>query len=122
MVVGFFAVQGLLNFDALIVIVRIGEVLGDSISDELGRRLGHPALTRYGSRFGLNNAHIENAEAFFKRHGGKAVFLGRFVGFAQALVPFLVGSSQMPYRQFITYNALGSVLWVPVVVVGEAHG
>jgi membrane protein DedA with SNARE-associated domain/membrane-associated phospholipid phosphatase len=117
LVAGFFAAQGLLDLDVLIVIVGIGAALGDSLGYELGRRLGRPALKRYGNRFGLNNARIEKAEVFFKRHGGKAVFLGRFVGFARALVPFLAGSSKMPYRQFITYNALGAALWAPAVVL-----
>lgn len=117
LVAGFFAAQGLLDLDALIVIVGIGAALGDSIGYEMGRRMGRPALERYGSRFGLNNARIENADAFFRQHGGKAVFLGRFVGFARALVPFLAGSSQMPYRQFLPYNALGAALWAPAVVL-----
>jgi membrane protein DedA with SNARE-associated domain/membrane-associated phospholipid phosphatase len=114
---GFLAAHGLLNLDALIVIVGIGAALGDSLSYELGRRLGRSALDHYGNRLGLNRARIENAEAFFNRHGGKAVFLGRFVGFARALVPFLAGSSKMPYGQFVTYNALGAALWAPSMVL-----
>lgn len=114
---GFFAAQGLLHLDALIVIVWFGAVLGDSIGYELGRRMGRPTLEHYGGRFGLNNARIDKADAFFRRHGGKAVLLGRFVGFARALVPFLAGSSRMPYRRFLPYNVLGAALWAPAVVL-----
>jgi undecaprenyl-diphosphatase len=117
LVAGFFAAQGLLDLDVLIVIVGIGAALGDSLGYELGRRLGRPALERYGNRLGLNSVRIEKAETFFKRHGGKAVFLGRFVGFARVLVPFLAGSSKMPYRQFIPYNVLGAALWASAVVL-----
>ena len=117
LVAGFFAAQGLLDLDGLIVIVVIGAILGDSIGYEMGRRMGRPALERYGSRVGLNTARIEKSEAFFRQHGGKAILLGRFVGFARALVPFLAGSSQMPYRQFLPYNALGAAIWAPAVLL-----
>ena len=117
LVAGFFAAQGLFDLDALILIVWIGATLGDSIGYEMGRRMGRPALARYGSRFGLNNERIERADNFFARHGGKAVFLGRFVGFARALVPFLAGSSRMPYRRFFTYNVIGAALWATAGVL-----
>jgi membrane protein DedA with SNARE-associated domain/membrane-associated phospholipid phosphatase len=114
---GFFAAQGLLDLDALILIVAIGAATGDSIGYEMGRWMGRPALVLHGSRFGLSNALVEKAEGFFLRHGGKAVFLGRFVGFARALVPFLAGSSRMPYRQFLLYNLSGAALWSSCVVL-----
>jgi membrane protein DedA with SNARE-associated domain/membrane-associated phospholipid phosphatase len=111
LVAGFFAAQGLLDLDVLIITVAIGAVLGDSIGYEMGRQMGRPALFRYGSRFGLNDTRIEKTDAFFEKHGSKTVFLGRFVGFSRALVPFLAGSSRMPYRKFLPYNAIGAVLW-----------
>jgi undecaprenyl-diphosphatase len=117
LVAGFFAAQGLLDLDVLILTVAVGATIGDSIGYELGRRLGRPGLLRYGSRFGLNQARITEADGFFARHGGKSVFWGRFVGFARVLVPFLAGSSHMPYRRFLPYNALGAILWSSVVVL-----
>jgi membrane protein DedA with SNARE-associated domain len=117
LVAGFFAAQGLLDLGDLIVIVTLGAVLGDNIGYEMGRRIGRPALEHYGSRFGLSHARIERAQAFFARHGGKAVFLGRFVGFARALVPFLAGSSRMRYWEFFSYNVLGAALWSPTILL-----
>lgn len=62
------------------------------------------------------------ASGFFAHQGLlelDAVFLGRFIGFARALVPFVAGASRMPYRQFLVYNALGAVLWtVGCVLLG----
>jgi len=114
---GFLAAQGLLDLDVLIITLAVGAALGDSIGYEMGRRLGRPALLHYGKRFGLNDARLAKAEVFFARHGSKAVFLGRFVGFARALVPFLAGSSRMPYRKFLPYNAIGAVLWAAGVTL-----
>ncbi|MGV8893183.1 MAG: DedA family protein [Burkholderiaceae bacterium] len=65
----------------------------------------------------LTNARVDEVDAFFARHGSKAVFLGRFVGFACAIVPFLAGSSKMPYCQFLPYNVFGAALWSSAVVL-----
>ncbi|WP_019142701.1 bifunctional DedA family/phosphatase PAP2 family protein [Noviherbaspirillum massiliense] len=117
LVTGFLASQGVLDLDLAIWAVAVGAVIGDSIGYEMGRHFGRPALLRYGSRFGLNQARIDKADAFFKRHGGKSVLLGRFVGFARAIVPFLAGSTRMNYRIFLAYNALGGVLWSSATVL-----
>ncbi len=117
LVSGFLAAQGVLDLDGLIVTVALGATLGDSLGYELGRRLGRPWVELHGDRFGLSKQRLNRADAFFARHGGKSVFLGRFVGFARAVVPFLAGSSRMPYRQFLSYNALGAMLWATSFVL-----
>jgi membrane protein DedA with SNARE-associated domain len=108
---GFFAQQGVLELDAVALMGILGAIVGDNIGYQLGFRLGREWLLRHGARFGLRPRRLEKSEAFFARHGAKAVFLGRFIGFARALVPFLAGASQMPYRRFMLYNAVGAVLW-----------
>lgn len=108
---GFFAHQGLLELDAVIVVGILGATVGDNIGYQLGSHLGREWLLRHGARFGLRPKRLAQAEAFFARHGAKAVFFGRFVGFARALVPFVAGASRMRYRQFIVYDAIGAMLW-----------
>ena len=115
LVAGFLAAQGLLDLDVLITVVALGAAVGDSIGYEMGRRLGRPALLGYGNRFGLTEARIAKAETLFARHGSKAVFMGRFIGFSHALIPFLAGSSRIAYRNFLPYNVLGAVLWAAAV-------
>lgn len=117
LVAGFLAAQGALDLGDLILVVAVGAACGDSIGYELGRRLGRQWLLRYGRRVGISRARLDRVDAFFDRHGGKSVFLGRFVGFARAVVPFLAGSSRMPYRLFLPYNVLGALLWSAVVVL-----
>lgn len=86
-------------------------------------RLGREWLLRHGSRFGIRKRRLRQVEVFFQRHGPKAVFFGRFIGFARALVPFVAGTSRMQYRQFLIYNALGAVLWtIGFVTLGYVLG
>lgn len=108
---GFLAAIDVLDLATLAPLVTAGAVLGDNIGYELGRRLGREWLDRYGHRFGIRPAEIARVEGFFRQHGGKTVFFGRFVGFARALAPFLAGSSRMPYRTFIAYEVPGACLW-----------
>jgi membrane protein DedA with SNARE-associated domain len=120
---GFFAHQGVLELDAVLAAAAVGATLGDNIGYQLGLRLGRAWLLGHGARFGLRQEHLARADAFFARHGGKAVLLGRFIGFARALVPFVAGAARMPYRVFFLYNAVGAVLWtIAFVLLGYFLG
>jgi len=120
---GFFAAIGVLDLGILVPVVAAGAAIGDSIGYELGRRLGRDWLARRGRWAGLRRRHLERVDRFFARHGGKAVFFGRFVGLVRALAPFLAGASRMPYPTFLRYNVLGAVLWAAAtVLLGYAAG
>jgi len=120
---GMLAAAGLFDLPTLITVTSAGAVVGDSIGYELGRRLGRPWLLRRGARLGFHRDRIEAVDAFFDRHGGKAVLIGRFIGFLRALAPFVAGSSRMPYLRFLAYNVAGAVLWtVACVLLGYFVG
>lgn len=107
---GVVAGQGEIDIIVLIALAWSMAVLGDLTGYLLGRRLGRPFLVRHGPRFGLGEKRIEQAEEFFAEHGGKAIFIGRFVGIVRSLAPFLAGSSRMALRRFIPYDVLGAGL------------
>lgn len=114
---GMLASLGILDPVDLIVVVSSGAVLGDNVSYQLGRRLGHPWLVRYGRRVGLDHARLARVDAFYDRHGGAAIVFGRFVGFLRALVPFVAGAAHMSYPRFVCYNAFAATLWAASVVL-----
>ena len=120
---GVLASAGLFKLPTLIAVVSAGAVVGDSIGYELGRRLGRPWLLRRGARLVFRRDRIEAVDAFLKRHGGKAVLIGRFIGFLRALAPFVAGSSRMPYGRFLAYNVAGAILWtIACVFLGYLVG
>jgi membrane protein DedA with SNARE-associated domain len=120
---GFFAHQGILGLDTVMAAAALGAIAGDNIGYYLGARLGRSWLLQRGRRLGVTEDRLARAEAFFGRHGPKAVFFGRFIGFARALVPFVAGASRMSYHRFVLYDALGAVLWtVGFVLLGYAVG
>ena len=90
--------------------------MGDSVGFEVGRRLGPwlmaaKPLVRHADR-------LDDARDLLARRGGWAVVLGRWVAFFRAVMPALAGSTDMRYRTFLVFNALGGVLWATAVVMG----
>uniref|UniRef100_A0A6J5ZC03 Unannotated protein n=1 Tax=freshwater metagenome TaxID=449393 RepID=A0A6J5ZC03_9ZZZZ len=108
---GVVAGQGVISLVTLIGIAWFAATMGDLVSYELGRRLGRDFLVKHGPRFGMTAERLESVEQFFDKHGGKAIFIGRFVGIVRAVAPFLAGSGGMPLRRFLPYDVLGAGLW-----------
>ncbi|HET7053380.1 MAG TPA: bifunctional DedA family/phosphatase PAP2 family protein [Solirubrobacterales bacterium] len=108
---GAVAGQGAIDIYLLIAIAWFSAWLGDTTSFFLGRRLGREFVLRHGPRFGIGHERFEKVEDYFGRHGGKTIFIGRFVSLVRAFAPFIAGSSGMRYRAFVPYSILGTGLW-----------
>jgi undecaprenyl-diphosphatase len=114
---GAVAGQGSIDLYVTIALAWTMAVAGDVTSFFLGRRLGREFLLKHGPRFGFSHERLGQVEDFFSRHGGKTIFIGRFVGFVRAFAPFIAGSSGMRFRQFIPYSVLGCGIWVSATIV-----
>jgi membrane protein DedA with SNARE-associated domain len=118
---GAVAGQGAVDLYILIAIAWFAAWLGDTTSFFVGRRLGRGFILRHGPRVGITAERFEQVEDYFSRHGGKTIFLGRFIGFVRALAPFVAGSSGMRYRVFAPYSILGTgILNSTVILLGYA--
>jgi membrane-associated protein len=96
---------------ALLLIVAA--VLGDAANYSIGAYLGPAVFTSERSRL-LNKQHLVRTQAFYERHGGKTIFLARFVPIIRTFAPFVAGIGRMRYRYFATYNVTGAIAWVAV--------
>jgi undecaprenyl-diphosphatase len=114
---GVVAGQGTISLVALIAITWACAVLGDLASFFAGRRLGRGFLLRHGPKVQITEERVHQVEKFFDRHGGKAIFLGRFVGLVRAVNPFLAGSSGMPLKRFLPYDVVGAGAWATMLLV-----
>jgi membrane protein DedA with SNARE-associated domain/membrane-associated phospholipid phosphatase len=94
-----------------IALVWFSAFAGDTVSFFLGRRLGRRFVLRYGPRVRITEERFMQVEAYFGRHGGKTILIGRFIGLVRALAPFIAGSSGLRYRAFAPYSILGTGLW-----------
>ncbi len=108
---GAVAGQGAIDIYLLIAIAWFSAWLGDTTSFFLGRRLGREFVMRHGPRVGISHERFERVEDYFSRHGGKTIFIGRFISLVRAFAPFIAGSSGMRYGAFVPYSILGTGLW-----------
>jgi membrane-associated protein len=116
LVAGVFVEKGVLNLWVMIAVAVVAAVAGDSVGYQFGKRFG-PALRR--SRLGVwvGEHRWAAVDGFLLRHGGKAVLLGRLTALFRALVPSMAGMSGMRYRTFLTWNAIGGMIWAPACVL-----
>jgi len=113
---GFLAHQGRVSLPVMMVAGAVGAVVGDQLGYQIGHLFGEPLKrSRLGRRVGQDR--WARGEAYLRDKGGRAVFLGRFVGVLRALVPALAGMSRMPYRTFLPWNVAGGVIWAPGLVL-----
>lgn len=90
--------------------------LGDNLNYRLGRIIGPIA---FSGRFRwLKREHLDRTQAFFARHGGRAVVIARFVPIVRTFAPFVAGVGTMAYGRFLFYNVFGAVLWVGLLLGG----
>jgi membrane protein DedA with SNARE-associated domain/membrane-associated phospholipid phosphatase len=108
---GAVAGQGEVDVYLLIAIAWFAAWVGDTTSFFIGRRLGRDFVLRHGSRVGITRERFEKVEDYFSRHGGKTIFIGRWISLVRALAPFIAGSSGMQYRAFVPFSILGTGLW-----------
>ena len=116
---GAVAGQGAIDIYLLIAIAWFSAWLGDTTSFFLGRRLGREFVLEHGPRVGISHERFEKVEDYFGRHGGKTIFIGRWISLVRAFAPFIAGSSGMGYRAFVPYSILGTGLWASLhILVG----
>ncbi|MGZ4616896.1 MAG: DedA family protein, partial [Actinomycetes bacterium] len=104
---GVAAQHGVLSLPLVIVVAAAAAILGDNLGYWVGRRGGRPLLFRHGRVLRIGDTQIAVLDSFFARHGAKTVFFGRWVAFLRVWAAVSAGTSQMPWRTFLPWNALG---------------
>ena len=117
------ASQGKLWLPLVIAVAAAAAIVGDNIGYELGRHGARRLLTRPGRFEDRRQAFLVRGQAFFDRHGGKTVFLGRWLPFLRITAAWLAGANHMPWPRFFAWNALGGISWaISVGVFGYLAG
>ena len=117
---GFLAFRHQVNLEVMLAVIIGCAIAGDSTGYEVGKHLGPWLLQRRVLR---NNPGVRRGTELIARFGGPAVFLGRWIALARALVPGLTGLSGMRYRTFLFFNAVGGIAWgTTFVLIGYAAG
>ncbi|MEV7550851.1 DedA family protein [Amycolatopsis sp. NPDC089917] len=121
---GFSASQGTFTLVEALVWTTFGSVAGAIIVYYLGLLLGRDRTRRWMAKIPLVKASdFDKTEAWFRKHGTKAVFFGRMVPIFRSLISLPAGIERMPFWRFLTLTTLGSLIWNTVfVLAGYALG
>jgi len=105
---GAFAHKGALNIYTMWITLMIAAVLGDTTNYWIGHYIG----PRAANLRWVKKEYLERTQAFYAKHGGKTIFLARFIPIIRTFAPFVAGIGKMRYGYFLTYNLVGGTVWV----------
>jgi membrane-associated protein len=109
--IGALASKGQLNLPAIIAVLILAAVLGDSCNYEIGKFFGPKVFHKENVKF-LNKEYLMKTHNFYEKHGGKTIIFARFMPIIRTFAPFVAGMGSMSYAKFFSYNVIGGISWV----------
>jgi len=114
---GTFAGLGRLNLAALMLVLGLAPIMGDSTNYWIGRYIGPKILRKENVRF-LNKEYLHRAHEFYEKYGGKTIAIARFMPIIRTFAPFVAGVGSMNYLKFLAFSIGGTILRVSSFVLG----
>jgi len=114
---GALAALGALHIEALLILLCIAGIAGDSVNYAIGHYIGPRVFHFEDGRF-FKKAYLIKTHEFYERHGGKTIIIARFMPIIRTFAPFVAGVGAMTYGKFISYNIIGGVAWVTIFLLG----
>ena len=108
---GAIAALGAFRIEYILVLLSTAAILGDTVNYWIGHFFGQAIVNNPKVPF-INQEHIDKTEKFYKKYGGKTIILACFVPIIRTFAPFVAGVARMNYKQFISFNAIGGLLWI----------
>ncbi len=105
-----------INIWLFIALLAGAAFIGNVVGYWIGYKVGPAVFSRPDAKF-LKKEHIDRSAAFFEKYGKITVVLARFVPIVRTVATVMAGASKMDRRIYLTYSALGGVLWVGVVTL-----
>ncbi|MBC7910681.1 MAG: VTT domain-containing protein [Pyrinomonadaceae bacterium] len=116
-VAGLFAARGDLNVFILLSTLFVAAVVGDAVGYYTGSKMGPRIFSRQKSLL-FKPSHLQKANEFYEKYGGKTIIIARFVPIVRTFAPIVAGAAKMPYRRFVMFNVVGGFLWVFSMILG----
>lgn len=113
-VAGTFASLGSLNIFILLITLIVAAILGDSVNYSIGKYLGEQLSKKTKL---VKKDYLDKTENFYRKHGGKAIILARFLPIIRTFAPFVAGVGKMKYSRFLYFNIIGGISWVSIFLL-----
>lgn len=114
---GTIAALGSLEIGLLMLVLAVAAITGDSVNYTLGKFVGPRVFHQPDGRF-LKREYLDRTHKFYEKHGGKTIFLARFIPIIRTFAPFVAGIGSMHYGHFLFYNISGGVAWIVFLALG----
>lgn len=105
---------GWLEVIPLFILMAVAAVVGDTVNYWIGHYIGPRAFS--GNIRFLKKEYLDRTQAFYEKHGGKTIFLARFVPIVRTFAPFVAGVGKMRYSYFFSYNVFGGIVWTALFI------
>ncbi len=99
------------NIFVLILAMSIAAIIGNMAGYYFGKRVGESLYKRPDS-FLFKRRHVDATKVFYEKHGGKTLFLGRFLPIIRTFAPILAGVLKIDFKKFMLYNIAGAFCWI----------
>ena len=113
---GLIASGGYFNIQLLVLVCITGAIIGDTVGYWTGKKMGPKLFYKEDGLF-FRKKYIRDAEIFYEKYGKYTIILARFVPFIRTFAPIVAGIGSMRYRTFISYNILGGISWVLILIL-----
>lgn len=97
-------------FWLFLILLFAAAVLGDTVGYWFGRKTGPHIFKKPDAKL-FKQGHIQKAQAFYEKHGGKTIIIARFVPIVRTFAPIVAGTAKMQYKRFLAFNLIGGFLW-----------
>jgi len=109
-IAGFLSAHGLLLWQLALVVVIVGDLVGDALYYIIGRWSGRKIINKWGRHFGIEEREIKKIEEHFKKHPGKTLLIGKWTQVAGMPILLTAGISRMKFWLFMEYSFVGTIV------------
>lgn len=102
------------SFPVLMAGMITAAVAGNMFGYWFGKKAGETLYKRNDSFF-FRKKHLEMTKAFYKKHGGKTLILGRFIPIIRTFAPIFAGVIKIEFKKFMLYNVIGAAAWIGAI-------
>ncbi|MFD2513286.1 DedA family protein [Pontibacter locisalis] len=99
-----------LDIMLLLALLCVAAILGDSFNYLTGIKMGSKVYDK--NYWFLRQRHLQQAEVFYARYGGRTIIYARFIPIVRTFAPFVAGMARMNYKRFLYFNIAGALLWI----------
>lgn len=112
---GALAATGSIQLLPIFILLCIAAIIGDTVNYSIGHFLRDKIVARENIRF-IKKEYLDRTSEFFEKHGSFTIIIARFVPIIRTFAPFVAGVGMMSYRKFLSFNAVGGILWVTIAL------